>query len=98
MAAPRRWPCGSFGESCWTVRAPTLNLMRTPLGGRGFEFFAEDPVLTARMAVAYVRGLQRTGVAATLKHYVGNDSETGRWSYDARIDRDRATRAVPGAL
>jgi beta-glucosidase len=65
--------------------APTINLMRTPLGGRGFEFFAEDPVLTARLAVAYVRGLQRTGVAATLKHYVGNDSETGRWTYDARI-------------
>jgi beta-glucosidase len=66
--------------------APTVNLMRTPLGGRGFEFFAEDPVLTARLAVAYVRGLQRTGVAATVKHYVGNDSETGRWGYDARID------------
>jgi beta-glucosidase len=65
--------------------APTINLMRTPLGGRGFEFFAEDPVLTARLAVAYVRGLQRTGVAATLKHYVGNDSETGRRTYDARI-------------
>jgi beta-glucosidase-like glycosyl hydrolase len=44
--------------------APTLNLMRTLLGGRRFEFFAEDPVLTARMAVAYVRGLQRTGGAA----------------------------------
>jgi beta-glucosidase len=65
--------------------APTVNLMRTPLGGRGFEFFAEDPVLTARLAVAYVRGLQRTGAAATVKHYVGNDSETGRWIYDARI-------------
>jgi beta-glucosidase len=66
--------------------APTLNLMRTPLGGRGFEFFAEDPVLTARLAVAYVRGLQATGVAAAVKHYVGNDSETGRWTYDAQID------------
>ena len=65
--------------------APTINLMRTPLGGRGFEFFAEDPVLTARLAAAYVSGLQRAGVAATLKHYVGNDSETGRWTYDARI-------------
>jgi len=65
--------------------APTVNLMRTPLGGRGFEFFAEDPVLTARVAAAYVRGLQATGVAATVKHYVGNDSETGRWTYDARI-------------
>jgi beta-glucosidase len=66
--------------------APTLNLMRTPLGGRGFEFFAEDPVLTARLAVAYVRGLQQAGVAATVKHYVGNDSETGRWTYDIQID------------
>jgi beta-glucosidase len=65
--------------------APTINLMRTPLGGRGFECFAEDPVLTARIAVAYVRGLQSADVAATVKHYVGNDSETERWSYDARI-------------
>jgi len=65
--------------------APTVNLMRTPLGGRGFEFFAEDPVLTARLAVAYVRGVQRAGVAATVKHYVANDSETDRWIYDAQI-------------
>ena len=66
--------------------APTINLMRTPLGGRGFEYFAEDPLLTSRLAVAYVSGVQDQGVAATVKHYVGNDSETGRWSYDARID------------
>jgi beta-glucosidase len=65
--------------------APTINLMRTPLGGRGFEFFAEDPVLTARLAAAYVRGVQSAGVAATVKHYVGNDSETERWTYDAWI-------------
>src|ERR1700722_10358072 len=65
--------------------APTINLMRTPLGGRGFECFSEDPVLAARIAVAYVRGVQSAGVAATVKHYVGNDSETQRWSYDARI-------------
>src|SRR5215469_13253563 len=64
---------------------PTINLMRTPAGGRGFECFAEDPVLTARIAVSYVTGLQQAGVAATIKHYVGNDSETQRWSYDARI-------------
>jgi beta-glucosidase len=65
--------------------APTVNLMRTPLGGRGFEFFAEDPLLTAGLAVAYVRGIQQAGVAATLKHYVGNDSETERRTYDASI-------------
>jgi beta-glucosidase len=65
--------------------APTINLMRTPLGGRGFECFSEDPLLTARMAVAYVRGVQDAGVGATVKHFVGNDSETERWTYDARI-------------
>ena len=65
--------------------APTINLMRTPLGGRGFECFSEDPVLTARLGVAFVRGVQSAGVAATVKHFVGNDSETERWTYDARI-------------
>jgi beta-glucosidase len=65
--------------------APTINLMRTPLSGRGFECFSEDPELTARIAVAYVKGVQSAGVAATVKHYVGNDSETERWTYDARI-------------
>ena len=65
--------------------APTINLMRTPLGGRGFECFSEDPVLTARLGVAFVRGVQSAGVAATVKHFVGNDSETQRWTYDARI-------------
>src|SRR5689334_7549282 len=65
--------------------APTINLMRTPLAGRGFECFSEDPELTARIAVAYVSGVQSAGVAATVKHYVGNDSETERWTYDARI-------------
>jgi beta-glucosidase len=66
--------------------APTVNLMRSPLGGRGFEFFAEDPVLTAVLAVGYVRGVQSAGVAATVKHFVANDTETGRRTYDARID------------
>ena len=65
--------------------APTINVMRTPLGGRGFESFGEDPVLISRMAVAFVRGLHQAGAAAAVKHYVGNDSETGRWTYDARI-------------
>ena len=65
--------------------APTVNIIRTPLSGRGFECFSEDPLLTSRISVAYVRGLQRAGVGATAKHYVGNDSETERHSYVARI-------------
>ncbi|MFJ8110958.1 glycoside hydrolase family 3 protein [Streptomyces sp. NPDC096132] len=65
---------------------PTVNLHRSPLGGRHFECYSEDPLLTARTAVGFVRGLQATGVAATVKHFVGNDSETERTTYDARID------------
>ena len=67
------------------ILGPTINIVRTPLSGRGFECFSEDPVLTSRIAVAYVRGVQKTGVGATAKHYVANDSETERRSYDARI-------------
>jgi beta-glucosidase len=66
--------------------APVLNLHRSPRGGRHFECFSEDPLLTGRIAAAYVRGVQSTGVVATAKHFVGNESETGRLSYDARID------------
>jgi len=65
--------------------APTINVMRTPLGGPGFESFGEDPVLISRLAVAFVQGLHQAGVAAAVKHYVGNDSETQRWTYDVRI-------------
>ena len=73
------------GKGIDIVLAPTMNLMRTPLGGRGFECFSEDPVLSAGLAVSYVTGVQSAGVGATVKHYVGNDSETERWTYDARI-------------
>ncbi|WP_051323901.1 beta-glucosidase family protein [Candidatus Solirubrobacter pratensis] len=66
--------------------APTVNLHRTPYGGRHFECFSEDPLLTARIGIAYVRGLQDAGVGATVKHYVANDSETERFTLDARVD------------
>jgi beta-glucosidase len=66
--------------------APTVNLHRTPYGGRHFECFSEDPELTAMIGTAYVQGLQAEGVAATVKHFVANDSETDRFSYDALVD------------
>ncbi|MGW4113204.1 glycoside hydrolase family 3 C-terminal domain-containing protein [Actinosynnema sp. NPDC004786] len=66
--------------------APTLNLHRSPFGGRHFECFSEDPVLTARIGAAYVAGVQSGGVAATAKHYVANDSETERMTLDAEVD------------
>lgn len=66
--------------------APTVNLHRTPIGGRNFECMSEDPYLTARTAVAYVRGLQSEGVAACIKHFIGNDTEFERNTIDSRID------------
>jgi beta-glucosidase len=68
------------------VLGPTINLHRSPYGGRHFEAYSEDPLLTAELAAAYVRGVQDNGVGATPKHYVANDSETDRFTVDARVD------------
>ncbi|MFB9465517.1 beta-glucosidase family protein [Streptomyces cinereospinus] len=75
------------------VLAPTLNLHRSPLGGRHFECFAEDPELTGRTGAALIRGVQARGVAATAKHFVGNDSETDRLTVDVRAS-ERTLREV----
>lgn len=75
------------------VLGPTINLHRSPLGGRHFECFSEDPELSAELAAAYVRGLQENGVAACPKHYVANDSETDRFTVDVRVD-ERALREL----
>jgi beta-glucosidase len=68
------------------VLGPTINLHRSPLGGRHFEAFSEDPVLTAELAAAYVTGVQDNGVGATPKHYIANDFETDRFTVDVRAD------------
>jgi beta-glucosidase len=65
---------------------PTVNLQRTPLGGRHFECLSEDPLLSGRIGAAYVGGVQAGGVAATAKHYVANDSETDRFTVDVAVD------------
>ncbi|MEV7404853.1 glycoside hydrolase family 3 C-terminal domain-containing protein [Streptomyces sp. NPDC091267] len=66
--------------------APTLNLHRSPLGGRHFECFSEDPLLTGRTGAALIQGIQSGGVAATAKHFVANDAETDRLSVDVHMD------------
>ncbi|MFM7746054.1 MAG: glycoside hydrolase family 3 C-terminal domain-containing protein [Actinomycetota bacterium] len=66
--------------------APTVNLHRTPVGGRNFESLGEDPFLAAEMAVAYVRGVQSQGVASCIKHFVCNDTEFERMSIDSQVD------------
>lgn len=75
------------------VLGPTINLHRSPLGGRHFEAFSEDPLLTAELAASYVAGVQRGGVGATPKHYVANDFETDRFTTDVVVD-ERTLREV----
>ncbi|HEY0247218.1 MAG TPA: glycoside hydrolase family 3 C-terminal domain-containing protein [Gryllotalpicola sp.] len=75
------------------VLAPVVNLQRTPVGGRHFETSSEDPVLTAETMVAFVRAVQAEGVAVCVKHFVGNESETERTEYIARIP-EQALREV----
>ncbi|MGW0195383.1 glycoside hydrolase family 3 protein [Nonomuraea sp. NPDC003201] len=73
--------------------APTINLHRSPLGGRHFECFSEDAYLTGEIGAAYVEGVQEGGVATTPKHFVANDFETDRFTADVRVS-EKALREV----
>ena len=73
--------------------APAINIHRNPLCGRNFEYFSEDPLLTARQAGAMVRGIQSTGIAATIKHFALNNKETNRRNSDSRAS-ERAIREI----
>jgi len=68
------------------VLGPTVNLHRSLLAGRVFESFSEDPLLTGKLAAAYVRGLQGCGVGASVKHLVANDAETEQQTVDNVLD------------
>ncbi len=73
-------------KSCAVLLAPTVNLHRSPLYGRNFECFSEDPLLTARLAVAYVRGVQSQKIACVIKHFVANDAEFERMTINSVVD------------
>jgi beta-glucosidase len=72
---------------------PGVNIYRSPKNGRNFEYLGEDPYLASRIAVAYINGVQSRGVSATVKHYMGNNSEFDRHNLDAVID-ERTMREI----
>nr|WP_296068585.1 glycoside hydrolase family 3 C-terminal domain-containing protein [uncultured Actinoplanes sp.] len=76
----------AMAQGIHVVLGPTINLHRSALGGRLFEAYSEDPLLTGKLAAAYVRGLQDHGVAACLKHLVANESETDRNTMNSVVD------------
>ena len=73
--------------------APTVNLHRSPRGGRHFESYSEDPELSSRICVAYIRGVQSRGVGACVKHFVANDQEFERHTIDVDVD-ERSLREI----
>ncbi|MGV4796851.1 glycoside hydrolase family 3 C-terminal domain-containing protein [Rhizobium sp. F40D2] len=73
--------------------APTVNIHRSGLNGRNFECYSEDPMLTAELAVAYIGGVQGEGIAATIKHFAGNESEIERQTMSSDID-ERSLREI----
>ena len=72
---------------------PGLNIKRSPLCGRNFEYFSEDPYLSGKLAAAYVRGIQRGGALACVKHYAVNSQEFRRMTLNAELD-ERALREI----
>src|SRR6266436_3221529 len=70
-----------------------VNIYRSPRNGRNFEYFGEDPFLASRIAVGYIKGVQSQGVSATIKHFMGNNSEFDRHNTDSIID-ERTMREI----
>ncbi|KAM0431471.1 hypothetical protein ACHAPT_005449 [Fusarium lateritium] len=74
-------------KSANVLLAPTMNMIRSPLGGRNYETYSEDPFLIGTLAAAFVNGCQGEGIAATPKHFVGNDSEKRRTKMTVQVDK-----------
>ena len=72
---------------------PGVNIKRSPLCGRNFEYFSEDPLLSGELGASWVQGLKKNGVGASVKHYVANDQETDRMAISAEVD-ERTLREI----
>ena len=88
----------ALGEECIALNVdvllgPGANMKRSPLGGRNFEYFSEDPYLAGEMAASLIQGVQSKGVGTSLKHYAANNQEFQRFSIDTRVD-ERALREI----
>ncbi len=80
-------------RGCQVLLAPTVNIPRSPLAGRNFECYSEDPLLSGTLAAAFIGGVQSRGVATTVKHFVGNDAEFERYTMSSVID-ERTLREI----